>query len=237
VQFNQLGRLSIRGGQLVKCVTQRYQVYLVVMALGELIRKRKANAISAVSHAGFPPSRIDEYATHGFSRGCEEVATVFPPTIISRADQPQIRFMDQRRGVERMPGLLARHVSGGESTQFLIDQWKQLVGRGGVALLNFGKDLRYVAHESQRTTGRALVPLADAVTNIQDSGGEAARLGDQLVAPKRRSRRFTRKQPMRSNRVGDDEPVPVAQVHKEGVSCVGSGETAVQDQPVPETLH
>jgi hypothetical protein len=48
------------------------------------------------------------------------------------ADEAQIRFVDERRGVERLARLLTSKVRRGEPAQFIVDQRKQL--RRGVRI-------------------------------------------------------------------------------------------------------
>ncbi len=66
---------------------------------------------------------------------------------IGRADQPQIRLMDQGRGVERLPRFLAGELFGGGAAQFVIDQRHELLGRLRIAGLDGVEDASDVGHD------------------------------------------------------------------------------------------
>jgi len=44
--------------------------------------------------------------------------------------QSQIHFIDQRRGLQRVPRRLTSHKDHGSPVEFLIDQWQELIKRG-----------------------------------------------------------------------------------------------------------
>ena len=71
-------------------------------------------------------------------RGCSSV--------VAGPDQPQVRLVDQGRGLERLAGLLLRQLPGGQLAQLVVDQRQQLLGRAGLALLDGGQDPRDVVH-------------------------------------------------------------------------------------------
>jgi hypothetical protein len=48
---------------------------------------------------------------------------------------------------------LIRHPVCGQAAQFFIDQWQQLIGGSGIALLSRLKNARDVAHASQSSAG------------------------------------------------------------------------------------
>ena len=81
--------------------------------------ERKAFALAA-AFDGLPGARaIDENPAHGFRRRREEVAAVFELLV---ADEPQVRFMHQRRGAERLFGSFVRHLGAGELSQFVVHE-------------------------------------------------------------------------------------------------------------------
>jgi hypothetical protein len=55
---------------------------------------------------------VDQDAAHGLSRGGEEVPAAVPVLRLVYVHQPQVRLMDQGRGLERLPGLLPRQLLG-----------------------------------------------------------------------------------------------------------------------------
>src|SRR5262249_39639213 len=66
--------------------------------------------------------------------GGEEVAPALPGPLRPTADQPQVGLVDQRRGLERLAGLLLRQLPGGQLAQLVVDQRQELLGRLAVAL-------------------------------------------------------------------------------------------------------
>jgi len=54
--------------------------------------------------------------------------------------------VNQRRGLERLPGLLVRHPGGRQFAQLVIDQREQLIGGMGIALLDCRQDVSDIAH-------------------------------------------------------------------------------------------
>ncbi len=75
------------------------------------------------------PSVLDQDPSHGLGRRGEEVAATVPGPIGIAADQPQVRFMDQGRGLERLPGRLPRQPLRGQPPQLVVDQREQLASR------------------------------------------------------------------------------------------------------------
>jgi hypothetical protein len=68
----------------------------------------------------------------------------------SLADQPQVRFVHQGGGLERLPGLLADHLLGRQPTQLVVDERQQLLGGVRVALLDRGQDVGDLGHRQYR---------------------------------------------------------------------------------------
>src|SRR5262249_21266221 len=69
-------------------------------------------------------------------------------------DQAKVRLVDQGRGLERLPGLLARQARGGELAQLVVDEREQLGGGAGVAGLDGGEDFGDVGHAAEYTLAR-----------------------------------------------------------------------------------
>jgi hypothetical protein len=57
-------------------------------------------------------------------------------------DQPQIRFIDQRRRLQRVPGAFASHIVSGQTMQFGMNQRDQLLQRRLVAIAPSQQQLR-----------------------------------------------------------------------------------------------
>ena len=69
-------------------------------------------------------------------------------------DQAQPRLVDQRRGLQGLSGLLARHFVRGELAERLINQWQQFLGGAWIPPLDGFKYLRHFAHVRVRAWTR-----------------------------------------------------------------------------------
>jgi hypothetical protein len=108
---------------------------------------------------------FDKDASHGLSRGGKEVAAMVPPVALGCANQPVVRFVDQRGRLQGVAGRLGGQTGGGEPAQLVVDQRQQLRGGVGVALREVGQDLGNFVHR------RAL----DGTSSVQQ--GATATLG------------------------------------------------------------
>ena len=88
----------------------------------------------------------------------KKVRAVFKAGLSVGIDEPEPGLVHERRGLERVAGLLARHLRGGEAPKFGIDQRKQLVGGGRLALLNPGEKPRDVVHARRALTAPRAEP-------------------------------------------------------------------------------
>src|SRR5262249_44470346 len=106
----------------------------------------QADALAAPLLAPLATGVIDEDAAHGLRRGGEEVAATVPVLRSLDVHQPEVGFVNQGRGLERLARLLLRHPLGSQLTQLALDERKQLLRRAGVALLDGGQDARHLTH-------------------------------------------------------------------------------------------
>ena len=74
---------------------------------------------------------IDQAAPHDAGGNDEEVAAILPVDVLGRR-QPQKSFVDQSRGLQRVPGTLAPKITGGDAMQIGHQQFEQ--ARLGVAI-------------------------------------------------------------------------------------------------------
>jgi hypothetical protein len=81
---------------------------------------------------------LHENPPHGLGRGGEEVAAAVPMLGLLRIHQPNVRLVDQGRGLERLAGLLLRHLLGSQFPQLVVDQRQKLFGGRGVAFFDGG---------------------------------------------------------------------------------------------------
>src|SRR5438128_8669836 len=66
------------------------------------------------------------------------------------SDQAQVRFVDQCRGVERLPWLFMGQFRRSETAQLIVDERQQLRSGVRVALLDGGQDAVDFAHLQSR---------------------------------------------------------------------------------------
>jgi hypothetical protein len=64
-------------------------------------------------------SALDKDTAHGFGCGGEEVATTIELLV---ADQPQVRLVNQRGGLERLAGFLVGEPGCSEVAEFIVDE-------------------------------------------------------------------------------------------------------------------
>src|SRR5262245_63077914 len=88
---------------------------------------------SSAPQALFLSRLINQDSPHGLGGGAEEMAARVPRWRRFSADQPQIRLVDQCRGLERLAGFFVSEPGGGELAELVVDKRQKLVGGGGVA--------------------------------------------------------------------------------------------------------
>ncbi len=89
------------------------------------------------------PGVLDQNASRGFSRGAEEMTAAIPDLRLIGADQPQVVLMHEDRRLQRLTRLFVGQLRPREFAQFVLDQRRQLLGRGRVARFNLLQDLSF----------------------------------------------------------------------------------------------
>ena len=112
-----------------------------------------ATPVAPVLRALLAAGAVDQDPPHRLGRGGEEVAPAVPACSAARVHQPQVGLVDQGRGLEGLPGLLAGQPLGGQLAQLVVDQRQELLGRLGVALLDRREDAGHVAHGNRSQAG------------------------------------------------------------------------------------
>src|SRR6516225_9980707 len=68
------------------------------------------------------PRLLDENAAHGFGGGREEVWAAMPGFARIVADEPQVRFVDEGRGIESLARWLPAQLLGRQLAQLVVNQ-------------------------------------------------------------------------------------------------------------------
>jgi hypothetical protein len=92
---------------------------------------RKAGKISKLAFAApleprFLARLLDQDSPHGFGGG-KEMSPSVPLLLVLGTHQPQVRLMHERRGLERLAGLLLGQPRGSQFAQLVIDEWQKLL--------------------------------------------------------------------------------------------------------------
>jgi hypothetical protein len=132
--------------QFSQNVVDVQQIKLLLVTGYRLFIEFSSSAASASLETGAAPGAFHENPPHCF-RGCgEEMPPVVPGSLAARANQPQIRLVNQRCWLERMPRIFMCQMSGGQAPQFIVDQEQKLIASVRVARIERGEQLRDLAH-------------------------------------------------------------------------------------------
>ena len=111
---------------------------------GDTIERYPA-PVTAALLAPAGTSAIDQDPPHRFSGGAEEVTAVRKLLV---AHQPQISFMHERCGVERLPRLFLHELLRRELAQLVIDQREKPIRGVRIALIDGVQDVGNFGHDS-----------------------------------------------------------------------------------------
>src|SRR5207244_3840777 len=96
-QLYQVGRLLIALGKLVEGVVEGQQIFAWLRSGYCVFRQLLAFSIAAMLGAFLAPRVFDQNTAHGLSGSAKEMAAAVPFLSRVRAQQPQVRLMDERR--------------------------------------------------------------------------------------------------------------------------------------------
>jgi hypothetical protein len=106
---------------------------------------------AAVNDATLKAGAFDQDARHGGRRSREEMALVVPSSGI-RTKESHLRFMHERRRIQRVARGFSNHVRCGQLAQFVANERQQPLGGCGFAPLNPFQDFGHVTH------GEGIIP-------------------------------------------------------------------------------
>ena len=121
-QLDQLGRLWARRGQAGHGFIQEQDLLIVGRRGDLLVKEVRATEPAAVPDSPLMAGPFDENPAHGLSSSGEEMAAAVPVLRLVRVHEPQVRFVNQGRRLERLAGLLLGEFLRRQSAQLLVDQ-------------------------------------------------------------------------------------------------------------------
>jgi len=96
--------------------------------------------------------RVNRTSAHHLRGDSEEVRPA-PPVHLALIDEPQVRLVNQRRRLERVPLSLSTKLPPRDTAQFLIHEWQQLIEGARVSttpVVEQRRDVRGRAHRCKR---------------------------------------------------------------------------------------
>ncbi len=139
-QLDGIGQLRIGRGQLVQGEVEIEDIRWRTIGTDDRIIEGDVRLFASALRTLPGSSMVDQDAPHDTRGGTEEVRTI--AVIDFRANQLDEGFVDQRRCLQRMPGILAAHVAAREPAKLVVDNRRQRFERRFVALLPLMEQLR-----------------------------------------------------------------------------------------------
>ena len=150
-QLDDLALPIIEGSQRFQGVVECDEVLSRFLGYDERFVERDPDRPTA-SFLIFPSARVvDQYAPHHAGSHGEEVGPILPGHGFA-VDQPDVRLVDERGGLQAMADSLARHAAPGNPVELAMDERNQPLDRGRIALSPF--------QEQASDLGRALRNIA-----------------------------------------------------------------------------
>src|SRR6266567_4944309 len=133
-QFDQFGLNGILDAERVKHFVHGQQ--LVIRARSSQFKFLNFHALEAppVTLSLFAPSTIYQDVAHRLGRSRKKMRAISERRILG-PDQPQPGLMHQGSRLKRLAGSLLRHLRRCQMPQFIVNQFEQLGGGLGIALL------------------------------------------------------------------------------------------------------
>ena len=134
--------LRVEGGQPFKRLVEGDQVNLLSARHAHRLVERESDFRPAALLRPLHPRVVDEDAAHQVGGDGEEVGAALPRHVL-RVHQPEVRLVDERRGLERVTGALAPEVARRLEAQLLVDERDEPVERLPVTAPPLLKELRH----------------------------------------------------------------------------------------------
>ncbi len=150
-EFHHPGSVRILGGEPGQGIIEGEES-VVRIADGD-VGEFNPFAPAAMFLAAFPTGGIHQDAAHGLGRGREEVPNAIPAKAIGRTDQPEVRLVNESRGLQSLVGRLRRHADGREFPEFVVDERQQIARGLTVTGSGRGEQMGYIEHLPSVTAG------------------------------------------------------------------------------------
>jgi hypothetical protein len=115
------------------------------------INKFRMPNVTAAFYSGLAPRGLDEDVPHRAGGRGKKVALAVPLAAWGGADNSQVRFVNQCRGLKRVSRRFVSQLPGCQSAELVVNQGKQFVGRLPVALFDRGEDSYCLVHHCNAT--------------------------------------------------------------------------------------
>ncbi len=89
---------------------------------------------------------IDENPSHRLRGRREEMRPRIPLLSLLHVDQPYVRFMHQRRGLERLPRPFLGHFLGGQLAEFVVHEGQKLLGGRRITVIDLRQNACNIGH-------------------------------------------------------------------------------------------
>ncbi len=106
---------------------------------------------------------------HCFCRGREEMPSAVPVLSLVHIHEPNVRLVDQSRGLENPARLLLGHLLGRQLPQLVVHQRQELLGGRRIAVVDLRQDAGDLGHGSTRSRGIARPRLYHVVRSAPPS--------------------------------------------------------------------
>ncbi len=123
-KFNELCLERVVGCEAIECFVECDEIFLRFECRSEVGGEFQPNAIASVPDGRLLASRVDQNAPHRFRRRREEMPSAVPTNFVGGAEQPEIRLVNEGRGLKRLIGRLGGHSYGGEFPQLVVNERK-----------------------------------------------------------------------------------------------------------------
>ena len=167
-QFDDFRRRGVLGGQGIEGFMHGQNFILGNGQLDSGFVQFLQRLILAAFQTGLAPGLVNEDAPHGLGGRSEEMGSSMPLLTI-RTGQSQPGLMHQRGRLQGLAWRFTGHFLRRELAQFLINQRKQVIRGGGIALRQRFENVRHVAQNEDGYRWRVPPSLFADVPDVPDA--------------------------------------------------------------------